>query len=543
MHPKTNPNTRKLPLIIIAILVFIPLLLAPASGLQLTGTQEYINYVHTNISINRGNFTYIEKPVFPVMINDSQIQIGNNWTIIVPLKSFHNYHVYYYGTWINRSVQAKTDYDILVYDPKGALESSHTESAGLPPHLGTTTDDAFFTPTQTGNYSFVIVNSPFGSQGAQQGTFMLIENLQTDTWQTSYLEGATNNNTSAINTARAYEFVTNSSTVAFYANVPKTLCIYEARLYLMNTATSQSLNSYPLAWEPGLYGNITGGVGGYNFDPNGYRGIAYASDEYMGQPIFFNYTASSSETHLYHLVLIAKSGSGNVDFMLKTKFGNSTLTPIATPTKVYPDISAQIAYQSNNASLSNAELEYTTDNWNSTTTLNMAISNQTCNATIPALDAGKDVAYLVNAKDILENVMIANGSYSVKQQLTLNLHSDKSNVTFGQNITISGALTPAESNSTVTVQFFSANSTDTIETQTDSDGHFTVDFKPKALGSWGIIASTPETKTTWQSDSDQLMVKVVEPPFYVKYSLYIIIGLVVASAVGGIVWFLKFRNK
>jgi hypothetical protein len=543
MHPKIHSKPRKLPLIVITILIFSPLLLAPASGLQLTNTQDYVNYVHTNISSNQGNLTYVEKPVFPVMINNSQIQIGNNWTIIVPLKAFHSYHVYYYGMWINMSAQAKTDYDVLIYDPTGTLESSHTESAGLPPHLGSTTDDALFTPTQTGNYSFVIVNSPFGSQGSQQGTFMLIENLQTDTWQTSYLEGANSDNNSTMQTTWAYEFVTNSSTVAFYANVPETLCIYEARLYLMNTATSQSLNLYPLSWEPGLYGNITGGVGGYNFDPNGYRGAAYASDEYMGQPIFINYTSSGSETHLYHLVLIAKSGSGTVDFMLKTKFGNSTLTPIVIPTNVYPGVPAQIAYQSNNASLNNAKLEYTTDNWNSSVTLNMAISNLTCNATIPALDAGKVVEYQINAKDILENVMIANGSYSVKQHLTLTLYPIKSNVTLGQNITVSGNLTPADSNSNITIQFFSANSTDTVDAQIDSNGNFTVNYKPEALGPWAITASTPETKTTWQSNSNQLTVKVIEPPFYVKYSLFIIIGLVVASAVGGAVWFLKFRNK
>jgi hypothetical protein len=36
---------------------------------------------------------------------------------------------------------------------------------------------------------------------------------------------------------------------------------------------------------------------------------------------------------------------------------------------------------------------------------------------------------------------------------------------------------------------------------------------------------------------------VTEPPIYVKYSLFIIAGLVAAFAVGGVVYFLKFREK
>jgi LPXTG-motif cell wall-anchored protein len=39
------------------------------------------------------------------------------------------------------------------------------------------------------------------------------------------------------------------------------------------------------------------------------------------------------------------------------------------------------------------------------------------------------------------------------------------------------------------------------------------------------------------------MVTVTEPPIYVKYSLFIIAGLVAALAAGGVVYFLKFREK
>ena len=39
------------------------------------------------------------------------------------------------------------------------------------------------------------------------------------------------------------------------------------------------------------------------------------------------------------------------------------------------------------------------------------------------------------------------------------------------------------------------------------------------------------------------MVTVTEPPIYVKYSLFIIAGLVAALAAGGVVYFLKFRER
>jgi LPXTG-motif cell wall-anchored protein len=39
------------------------------------------------------------------------------------------------------------------------------------------------------------------------------------------------------------------------------------------------------------------------------------------------------------------------------------------------------------------------------------------------------------------------------------------------------------------------------------------------------------------------MVTILEPPIYVKYSMYIIIGLVGAMGAGIAVWFLRFRNK
>ena len=337
--------------------------------------------------------------------------------------------------------------------------------------------------------------------------------------------------------------MTNESTVELYVKVPNTLDMYEARLYLMNNAKSLSINSYPLPLESGLYGSLTGIVGGYNFETEAYRGVAYASCEYPGEPMFLNYTSKNAGGNLYHLVFVGEVGSGDIQFMLKSHFGNTSLTPIDTPLKLHPNTPAQISYISNNASLRSAKLVYSVNNWTCVSILDMAISNQTCNATIPGQTAGAFVQYRVDATDSLENNLTATGNYTVKEQPIINVMAAKTNVTLGQNITVTGTLTPNTNTSIVNVEFFNTNTTQTIDSQVNRNGSFSASFKPNSSGDWGISASSPETKTTWRCDSEPLIVTVKEPPIYVKYSLYIIVGIVVACAVGGAVWFLKFREK
>ena len=158
--------------------------------------------------------------------------------------------------------------------------------------------------------------------------------------------------------------------------------------------------------------------------------------------------------------------------------------------------------------------------------------------------AGSTVQYRVNATDVLKNNMTATGNYTVKQQLTLNITAVKDPIRLGENITITGTLTP---NQTIIQKLkcniSSSNSTQTLNCTVSQDGTFTASFKPDASGVWEVSATSPETQTSWRCDSEPLAVTVNEPPIYVKYSLYIIIGMVAASAVGAAVWFLKFRVK
>jgi hypothetical protein len=534
----------KFPAKILSIILVTTFLLLPGClGLQLTTTCDYTTNVHTYVNSSQGNITYVDKPFFPVMINNSQIQIGQNWTIAVPLEANHNYHVYCYGVWVNTSSAAKTDYDIYVFDPQGNLESSHTEAAGFPEHLGTTTEDPFFSPKFSGNYSFVIKNDLRESEGSQQATFMVIENLKTDVWNTASIEGKDGNGLPSFHTSWAYELMSNASYVELYVKVPNTLDMYEARLYLMNDAKSLSINSYPLPWEPGLYANVSSTIGGYNFESEGSRGVAYASCEYFGQSMFLNYSSSNKFTNLYHLVLIGEEGSGEIQFMLKTQFENESISPIVAPKTAIAGNTTEISYSSTSNSLNHATCFYTINNWTTQNKTSMSVVNHTCSTILPKQQAGSIVQYKIEAIDSFQNVLTASGIYTVKMQPSLDVSLIAEEIRFGENISVTGVLSPLINNSTVKLQVLGPNFNQTLDCNINHDGTFEANFKPPKSGNYSIVATSPETPIYFGADSQELCFSVVEPPLYIKYSIEIIGILVALSVCGSLLYYLKLRER
>jgi hypothetical protein len=523
-------------------LVAAMLLVTLGLSVYAQGFSEYQRYVHTYVNDPAaGNWTYAEKPMFPVYFNTSAIAIGSNWTIVCPLEAGHSYHVYCYGAWVNTGSEPKTDYDIYVYNPKGALESMHTEAAGLPEHLGTTVDDAFFVPLESGNYTFVLTNDARESHGVQQATFMIMEHIECDVWYTRQLEGK-NGAEAMFGTSWAYEFITEVPRIELWVRVPDTLDMYEARLYLMNTPQSGSVNNVSLPWELGLYGNLST-VGGYNLESEGYRGVAYASCEFNGQDMFLNYTSLAEGQKVYHLVLMGEVGSGTVDFLVKTTF-TGNLTALTFPKKVHPTDETIIAYEANSTALENATLCYTTDQWVNTTTLAMAVSNMTCNATIPPQEAGSFVEYTVQAVDTLKNNLTATGNFVVKHAASINeFNSTQKTLTLGENLTITGTLEPQSANSSVTVQFMSTNETKIINCDTLENGTFTASFQPETTGIWTAQATFAGSPTVYNCESAIVLVTVEEQSFLAANMLFIIGGAGGGGAAAGVVVYLKkFRQ-
>jgi hypothetical protein len=531
---------RRLAAVAIAVMLLMTFRVTIAAPAQ----TEYERYVHTYTDATLGNWTYVEKPLFPIYFNTSQIAIGANWTVVCPLQAGHSYHVYCYGSWVHIGPEPKTDYDIYVYNPMGELESTHTEAAGLPEHLGTTVEDPYFVPAHDGNYTFVIVNDARESHGAEQATFMIIEHVDCDRWYTHDVEGK-NGSQATFATSWAYEFLTDSQRIELWVQVPDTLDMYEARLYLMSDAKSPSVNNVSLPWEMGLYGNLTGKVGGYNLEDEGYRGVAYASCEFNGQDMYLNYTAPTEGPRVYHLVLMGEVGSGTINFLVKTTFGG-TLTPLTYLGRVYPTNETLIAYEANSTQLESATLRYTIDGWMNGTTLPMAVSNMTCNATIPRQQAGTIVEYTVNVVDVVKNNLTAAGNFTVKYASSImDFNTTRSKVTLGENITVTGTLSKeaAANNASVMVQFTSANDTKTVTCTALENGTFTASFKPEATGVWMAQATFTGTDTVYECDSTVAQVTVEEPSFLAQNGIFIGGGVGGGlAAVGAIVYIKKYRQ-
>jgi len=531
-----------------AIALVIVLIASPKFCVMAQYPSEYERYVHDYLESEVvGNWTYLEKPMFPVLLHDLQVPVGQNWSIICPLVSNHSYHVYCYGKWVDYSSDPKTDYDIYVYDPLGKIESYHTESAGLPEHLGTTVNDAFFVPKYTGNYTFVIVNDLRESKGAQEATFMVIEDIQSNVWHEHYVEGKDNQSIPVLKTSWAYEFVTESQYVEVYIKTPETLDMYEARLYLMSDPRSLNnkiLNDVPLAWEYGLYGNrstMNSAVGGYNLESKEYRGVSYASCEYYGQDMFLNFTSSLVGKTLYHLVFIGEIGFGTIDFLVKTEFNNVVLKPSILPGRMYPSENATAAYVSNSTDLKNATLRYSIDSWRNVNTIHMEISNRTCRAVIPGQVAGTSVEYIIDACDILENALIANGSYPVRYASTLNLSSAQLEARVGENVTISGFLDPRTEGMPVAIYLSSGNETKEMVCYTLEDGTFSVSFKQDAVGLCMVYARFDGSSSLYESESSRLILHI-DQPLLVKYAFYIFGAMGGIIAVGMAVYMKKSRR-
>jgi hypothetical protein len=422
----------------------------------------------------------------------------------------------------------------------------HTESAGLPEHLGTNTTEPFFVPAYSGNYTFTIKNDPRESNGSKPATFMIIENVECNVWHQHYIEGKDNTSSPVFATSWAYEFSTDSKHIEVWVRVPDTLDMYEARIYLMANPKSGKgtiLNNIPLAWEPGLYGEISDPYGGYNLESKEYRGLACASCEFHGQDMLVNFTSPYSGQTLYHLVFIGEHGSGTIEYLVKTEFGNVRLEPLTLPSRVYPHNDTEIAYISNATNLVDATLQYSTDGWISTTALTMElVDNRTCRVAIPEQEAGTSVSYRVTANDVIQNVLYASGVYTVKHSSTLNVSLLHSAVTIGDNITVRGYLSPPGEHLRIAVTFASLNITKSITCFTLENGSFTVSYRPEILGNWEVQAVFAGDNIRYESVSSHLTARVDEPSILVKYSLYIGGGVGAAIAVGVVVYFRKFRE-
>jgi hypothetical protein len=170
------------------------------------------------------------------------------------------------------------------------------------------------------------------------------------------------------------------------------------------------------------------------------------------------------------------------------------------------------------------------------------LDNRTCTTTIPGQAAGTTVNYRVEASDLLENILVANGSYPVKNDLSLNLTAVSENVSLGENVTVKGYATPSIGSLPITVQFESAGESKTVLCYTSEDGSFIASFQPGNISVWDAQAKFEGDHFFYENLSPHVTVEVKEPSIFAKYSLYIGGGLGATAIVGAVVYWRKRRQ-
>lgn len=436
----------------------------------------------------------------PVRIEENQILIGKNVIYAYPLQAHSSYHIYLYGDW-TKPGQAEnlTDYDIYVYDPYGRLVSNHTEAAGLPEIVRMKDYEIpFFKPRYTGKYYFVIVNDDKESQSAKAATFMVIENVETNRWYHRYLMGKVNGKETP-NTSWAYEFVSNSERIEVWIEVPETLDMYEARLYIManpSKGVGTYLKGLPIPWEPGLYSetqkkdSVT--FGGYNLSSKGYRNPdAFASCEDYGRDMLINYTNPFEGETLYYLVFIAERGEGIINFMVKTDFTSPNLTLVNTPEKSYPAKKTIILANASDleSGVERVILEYSIDNWKTHNASEMTPRlDGVFSESIPEQKAGVTIRYRVIAFDRAGNKVSQEGSYEVKERTDIHVSVSKGFIKGGESVTIKGLASNLSYKIKLTLNYSHQDKTITKTLETYPNGSFTDIFQPPIAGKWSISA-------------------------------------------------------
>jgi hypothetical protein len=138
--------------------------------------------------------------------------------------------------------------------------------------------------------------------------------------------------------------------------------------------------------------------------------------------------------------------------------------------------------------------------------------------------------------------LLANGSFWVKQQTALNLKLVNRVVHIGESITVRGNFTPNTESVLISVYFNSANATEKIECHTLADGSFVASMQTEDLATWEIQARFNGTESYYPCSSESSTVKVEEPTFLMKYSLYIGGGAAATAVIGAVVYVKKFKQ-
>lgn len=439
-----------------------------------------------------GEWIDVIKPGYPQKMEFNFTQPGDVVTYNYTLEGGHTYHIYLIGEYANLT-RHLTDYDIFLYretDADPVFMSSHTEAAGYPEQVSNDWQGQYFTPSQPGNYYITVRNDPNESQAAENATLMVIEHIETDQRYTRYLQEPIEDEF-LYDSDWVYEFESSASRLKIDIEVPETLDMYEARLYVMaNTDEDKGreIMGVIAPWESGLYANRSGIYGGFNNHPQGFRHLnASASCEHNGDDMLIDYHQPIKDPLLYHLVLMSEYGNGTLRFRIRTDFKPPTLTDLGSPLDIEGNTDAVVSCRIIDPSpLGKVDLYYTVDAGKTWSMAPFTSKDEAYNGTIPGQVGGTVINYYWEAEDTLGNSAKLEGRIGVRTSSSLTVTLDKSKLLGGDTVILTGELYQPEKK--VKVNYRLGEQVTGFTLTTDEDGSFTHVFMPNKIGSWEAYA-------------------------------------------------------
>ncbi|HUS78392.1 MAG TPA: Ig-like domain-containing protein [Patescibacteria group bacterium] len=491
---------------------------------------------------NKSNeISYIIKPVDPVFINVAgatdaygepiyvnkvsvPIPLGDSWSLNYLLEKGKRYHVFLVGDWICNTTTPTTDYDIRTHYPEGTIwaeqEWWNTESAGLPEQVAFDDYHHYFIPPVSGNYTFEIINDDRDSRGDEPAIFMLIENIDKNTWYSQELEGRKPDKNGIYkevdHTSWAVEFTTSSPKIRVLVDVPDSvheperghLDMYEARLYAManpDAGVGYTIDGIGVP-SGNLFNRFAGYYGGFNTSCNGDRNMdALASCEYPGADMEFTYDNPAGENSTseitYFLVLIAEHGEGSVDFLVQTDFQAPNITLVDPPMTANSKENTAITVElEEEYDTERVWVEFSNDDGKTWDEVDFSKKDDAWIGAIPPFTGGDYVNYTIYSEDEFGNVGSLDSGYLAKDVVTIECNLEDQILTTGEDAIIyvetSNVLLPIQ------LRFTCEDVNETYSMNTDESGLYDFIYRPNRPGLWTVQSFYDGSDTEFQSESD-----------------------------------------
>jgi len=434
-----------------------------------------------------GEWIDVIKPGYPRALDLNFTMPGDVVTYNYTLEGGHTYHIYLIGEYANLT-RHLTDYDIFLYqetEDEPLFLSSHTEAAGYPEQVSNDTKGQYFTPSESGNYYVTVRNDPYESETAENATLMVVEHIEPNRWYTRFLREPIEDEF-LYDSDWVYEFESSARRLKIIIEVPDTLDMYEARLYVMANPAEEKgrkIMGVMAPWESGLYANRSGIYGGFNNDPQGFRHLnASASCEHSGDDMLIDYRQRIKDPLLYHLLLMSEYCNGTLRFMIQTDFKAPIITDAGSPVDIEGSSDAVVRCRiEDDSEINQMDLYYSVDGGKTWSMAPFTSKADMYNGTIPGQDGGTVIDYYWEAMDVMGNTAKLSGSVGVRTSSSLSVAIDKPKILGGETVTLTGELSQPGK---VKVKYRLGDKVTGFDLTTDDAGAFTHVFMPNQLGGW-----------------------------------------------------------